>query len=62
MQFQSALHTREYAITTCDQIMAHEANEVDGWTYLPTPVDPSDPNSLYRSVVLAEDFNKLGIL
>tara|TARA_R110000824_G_scaffold54058_1_gene149305 strand:+ start:59 stop:280 length:222 start_codon:yes stop_codon:yes gene_type:complete len=52
-------HTRDYATATCAQLMAQED---EGWTYLPSPLDPTDPNSLYRIVVLDDEFNKMGTL
>lgn len=59
MEFQGAYHTRDYATATCAQLMAQED---EGWTYLPSPLDPTDPNSLYRIVVLDDEFNKMGTL
>ena len=59
MEFQGAYHTRDYAIATCEQLMSQED---EGWTYLPSPLDPTAPNSLYQIVVLDDEFNKMGIL
>lgn len=59
MPYQSPPHTRDYATATCAQLMAQED---EGWTYLPSPIDPTDPNSLYRIVVLDDKLNKMGTL
>ena len=54
-----ALHTRDYAVSVCAELMADEDED---WTYLPSPVNPDDPNSRYQIVVLDEDFVRLGAL